>query len=274
MNPARMTSALICVLWGMLCAGQSAQADDVTSVQPLVNAHAHNDYLHLRPLLDALDNGFCSVEADIFLVDGKLLVAHSRVELRPDRTLQSLYLDPLRERVAANGGRVYRDGPIFTLLIDIKASGGEAFAVLNRMLAEYPEVFSHFEEGQFHEQAVTVVVSGDRPQAAIAAAAPRYAAIDGRLSDLQSELPAHLMPLISDNWRSHFRWRGNGPMPMDERDKLQHIIQTAHAKKRRVRFWASPDNPAVWAELRDAGADLINTDDLPGLRKFLTAERQ
>ena len=37
-------------------------------------AHAHNDYLHKRPLLDALAQGFCSVEADIFLVDGALLV--------------------------------------------------------------------------------------------------------------------------------------------------------------------------------------------------------
>jgi len=32
---------------------------------PLIPAHAHNDYLHARPLLDALDHGFCSVEADI-----------------------------------------------------------------------------------------------------------------------------------------------------------------------------------------------------------------
>ena len=31
--------------------------------------HAHNDYLHSRPLLDALDQGFDSVEADVFLVN-------------------------------------------------------------------------------------------------------------------------------------------------------------------------------------------------------------
>src|SRR5436190_1820266 len=40
-------------------------------VRCLPNAHAHNDYLHTRPLLDALDQGFCSVEADIHLVNGK-----------------------------------------------------------------------------------------------------------------------------------------------------------------------------------------------------------
>ncbi|HET6325009.1 MAG TPA: hypothetical protein VFG04_09940, partial [Planctomycetaceae bacterium] len=44
---------------------------------PLIRAHAHNDYEHKRPLFDALDQGLCSVEADIFLVDGQLLVGHT-----------------------------------------------------------------------------------------------------------------------------------------------------------------------------------------------------
>src|SRR5256885_4523438 len=59
----------------------------------LVHAHAHNDYEHPRPLLDALDCGFLSVEADVFLVNGQLLVAHDREKTSPQRTLQSLYLD-------------------------------------------------------------------------------------------------------------------------------------------------------------------------------------
>lgn len=34
-------------------------------------AQAHNDYYHPRPLRDALELGFASVEADVFLVDGE-----------------------------------------------------------------------------------------------------------------------------------------------------------------------------------------------------------
>lgn len=116
-------AVLLCVL------PAPADAGDVT---PLPSAHAHNDYLHDRPLLDALDNGFCSVEADIFLSDGRLLVGHSRRELTAERTLQRLYLDPLRQRVRDNGGRVYRDGPTFTLLIDIKNSGAATWHELNQ----------------------------------------------------------------------------------------------------------------------------------------------
>ena len=73
----------------------------------LLHAHAHNDYRHDRPLLDALAHGFTSVEADVFLVDDKLCVAHDAREIRPERTLRSLYLDPLRERAKKKVGRIY-----------------------------------------------------------------------------------------------------------------------------------------------------------------------
>src|SRR5467141_4729541 len=89
---------------------------------PLIHAHAHNDYEHKRPLFDALDHGFCSVEADIYLEKGRLLVGHTRDDLRPERTLEKLYLDPLRERTRANSGRVYSGGPAIFLLIDMKTS--------------------------------------------------------------------------------------------------------------------------------------------------------
>src|SRR4030095_11776928 len=78
---------------------------------PLLNAHAHNDYEHTRPLLDALDRGFCSIEGDVWLIGGQLLVAHDRGKTKPGRTLQALYLDPLQARVKQNGGRVYPRGP-------------------------------------------------------------------------------------------------------------------------------------------------------------------
>ena len=56
---------------------------------PLVRAHAHNDYVHGRPLLDALDHGFCSIEVDVFEQDGTLLVAHNLRDVRSEKTLQA-----------------------------------------------------------------------------------------------------------------------------------------------------------------------------------------
>ena len=252
--------ALAVYLGGSLC-GQ-----DTTSFR---QAHAHNDYLHEHPLLDALDSGFCSVEADIYLVDGELLVAHTQSELSPDRTLRSLYLDPLRKRIRTHSGKVHADGAAFTLLIDIKSEGNSTYRALHMLLTEYRDIFSYVDAGTEHSGAVTAIVSGNRATDLIAADSIRYVGIDGRLSDLDSESPNHVIPLISDNWTLHFRWRGVGEIPLSERDKLTAIIERAHSKKRRVRFWSTPDNVNVWAVLKEAGVDLINTDDLKGLSDFL-----
>lgn len=262
-----------CLLIAFLTVGSEIRAqtsDAVVPVKsPLLNAHAHNDYEHERPLMDALDLGFTSIEADVFLVEGQLLVAHNFWDVSRERTLEKLYLRPLQELAVANGGRVYKDGPAITLLVDIKKDGAAAYAALDELLAKYDSLISITQEGKHVEKAVTVIISGDRPIQEIERSQPRRAGIDGRLADLDSDKPASLLPLISDNWSNHFKFRGKGEMPLAEREKLHDIVARAHARGRRVRFWATPESPEVWRELKNAGVDLIGTDDLSGLSTFL-----
>jgi len=244
-----------------------------TPVAPLEQAHAHNDYLHKRPLLDALDHGFTSVEADIFLVDGKLLVAHSVREQKPDRTLEVLYLDPLRERINAGGGSVFPGGTPsqkpFHLLIDLKSAGVPTYQALAKVLEKYADILSVVRDGRLEPKAVSVTISGDRPRELMAAERVRYAGYDGRVSDLESDVAVDFMPLVSDSWGSQFKWRGQGPLSDGERAKLVDFVAKAHTRGRKIRFWAAPDRSDAWRELRAAGVDMINTDDLEGLERFL-----
>ncbi|MQA79404.1 MAG: hypothetical protein GEV10_13155 [Streptosporangiales bacterium] len=272
----RCTAATSLLLGVMLAIGGvpgTATAD--TGPAPLRQAHAHNDYEHPRPLHDALDHGFTSVEADIWLVDGRLLVAHDLADVDPSRTLRSLYLDPLDEVAKKNGGSVYPGdrGP-FQLLVDVKSEAEVTYAALDKELKRYPKLVTHWRHGREKTRAVTAVVSGNRAFDLMARQKVRYAGYDGRLSDLASDAPASLMPLVSDNWTTHFAWNGDGPIPADQREKLRTIVDTAHAKGYRLRFWETPDTAgpartAVWTELRDAGVDHLNTDDLAGLQDFL-----
>ena len=264
---------IACIVLCLIAPVAVADLPEAPKTRPLSQAHAHNDYLHERPLLDALDHGFTSVEADVFLVDGQLLVAHERSQLDPHRTLRRLYLDPLKRLAQQHGGRIWPDGPTLTLLVDIKADGEAAYRALDQLLAEYDDIVSSVRDGVSQTKAVTVVVSGDRAWKTIAGEQSRRVGLDGRLSDLDADLPVHLLPLISDNWTNHFRWRGEGPLSDAERAKLRDIVERAHRKGRRVRFWATPDMPAVWRELAAADVDLINTDDLAGLERFLRKER-
>ena len=263
----RAIAFLVC-----FCVAASSSNEGVSladDVQPLLAAHAHNDYYHDRPLIDALSHGFCSVEADIFLVDGQLLVGHDRDELTPERTLQRLYLDPLKRRARQHGGRIYADGPTVTLLVDFKSEGVSTYQALDKALQGYADLLSSYENGRVTQRAVQLIVSGNRPIDVMAGQDKRLAFVDGRLSDLDGTLGPELMPLISDRWTSHFEWRGDDKMSPAERDKLQAIVRKTHEREQRLRFWATPDRPEVWRMLFDAEVDSINTDDLPGLSSFL-----
>ncbi len=240
-------------------------------VRPLLRAHAHNDYEHPRPLLDALDCGFGSIEADIYLIEGRLFVAHDRKDVKPERTLAALYLDPLRARVKQNGGRVYRGGPTIALLVDVKTEAAPTYAALHTVLPRYAEMLTTFRDGVATPGAITVILSGNRARAELTAQPLRYAALDGRIDDLAANPSSALVPWVSDNWQKVFTWKWTGPMPDADRTKLRELIAQAHAQGRRIRFWNTPDTPEAWQLLHGAGVDLINTDHLAALRDFLLA---
>lgn len=249
-----------------LLAGPLAAAEP----KPLQRAHAHNDYEHKRPLLDALDCGFCSVEADIWLVKGQLLVAHTPIDLDTTRTLEKLYLDPLRERAKAGKGSI-QPGATFYLMIDVKTDAKETYAALAKVLEGYSDILSVTRDGKTETKAVTVILSGNRDVKTIAEQKTRYVAIDGRPTDLDGDSSAALVPWISDSWKLRFKWDGTGEMPEDERKKLHELVAKAHKQGRKVRFWATPETEAAWKELLAADVDFINTDKLKELESFLRA---
>jgi hypothetical protein len=253
--------------WALALAGATVFGAELPAVTPLVRAHAHNDYLHPRPLADALAHGFWSVEADVWLTNGALLVAHDFNKTSPERTLQSLYLDPLRAFLKTNAAA--RGAPPLTLLIDVKSEAEATWAALRSVLPGYADMLTRFESNTLHTNAVIVIISGDRAEATMRAETVRWAALDGRLPDLDANPPVALVPLVSDNWTKQFQWRGTGPWPAEERTKLLQLVQRTHDQGRRLRLWAAPDHAAGWKELFEAGVDLLNTDKLPELEKFL-----
>lgn len=264
--------AVVGLLTASVSVASSSQPERVT---PLAQAHAHNDYEHGRPLLDALDEGFTSVEADVWLMGGELLVAHDRGDVVPGATLENLYLQPLAERVRANGGRVHPgwDGSL-QLLIDVKSDAGRTYAALDKLLRRYGGMMTMFSRHGIEEGAVTATISGNRDRDAMERQKVRYAAYDGRLTDLGSDAPASLVPLISDSWTETFSWHGEGAMPRSERRRLHDIVADAHAEGRRVRFWATSDLAApaqrrVWQAALDAGVDYLESDHLSDLRRVL-----
>lgn len=233
---------------------------------PLRRAFAHNDYARRRPLFDALEQGFTTVEADVFLEGDQILVGHGKRDLAPHRTLESLYLGPLAELVG-DRGQVWPDRPL-TLLVDVKSEATATWLALHDTLERHRDMLTqHRHDGRLSGP-VTVVVSGHTDVALMDSHTVRYATRDGRPGDLVDGLTA-CTSAISEKFSKLFGWDGEGDLPDHQRDGLHRLVDEIHRVGRTARFWGT--NPRMWPELLEAGVDQIIADDLPALREFLLA---
>ncbi|MBD2703578.1 histidinol-phosphatase [Spirosoma sp. BT702] len=249
---------------------QNVVPQPLANVVPLPNAHAHNDYEQSRPLWDALDNGFTSIEADVYLLNDTLYVAHERPTIRTSaQTLENLYLKPLAERIRQQNGNVLAgyNGP-FYLMIDAKTQADSTYQALTKLLLRYR---TQLQIGSSSKNSgpVTVVLSGNRPVTTVAKAKDKLITLDGRPADLGKKYSLAVMPIISDAYQNQLSWRGKGEMPATELQKLRQLVERVHQEGKKLRLWASPEDPVVWAKLREAGVDFISTDQQELVRDFL-----
>jgi glycerophosphoryl diester phosphodiesterase len=236
--------------------------------------HTHNDYEHDHPLADALAAGAASVEADVFLIGGEVLVAHEQDEAVPGRTFGALYIEPIASRLEAGWSGDPPRAHLF-LLVDLKQPGP---ALLRAVMDELEPLRPHltaYEDGSVRGGAVTVLLSGAVPRREVAAMRSRVVFLDGRPADLEAGTPADLAPLISERWTGLFDWRGGGDPSQADLDRLGSIVVRAHERGQLVRFWAAPDSPRSWEIQHRIGVDLINTDRPDAFRShFRTMQRR
>ncbi|KAK2005827.1 hypothetical protein LZ32DRAFT_596551 [Colletotrichum eremochloae] len=151
------------------------------------NCHSHNDYWRPYPLFSALAAGCVGVEADVWLSDNgfDLLVGHDRGSLSSERTLQTMYLDPLLTILEQQNQQepitpfeqargVFHTHPDTTLvlLIDVKTNPTDTWPLLINQLEPFRKRqsltrFEHIETspGNITEQGIwpgpiTVVGTG------------------------------------------------------------------------------------------------------------------
>ena len=230
--------------------------------QPLAQAHAHNDYEQPVPFFAAYDAQVGSIEADVFLQNGALYVAHDPEDIRPDRTLEALYLKPLQKKIQQNNGTPYSQPETkLQLLIDLKTDGKATLPVLVKTLEKYPGISKN--------PAVQVVISGNRPAPAAWSQYPDFIYFDGRPAETYTPQQLARIALFSDSFRNYTQWKGEGPIAQKEQDKIEQLVDSVHQMNRKFRFWATPDNERSWQTLMQLGVDYIGTDDVAGLTSFL-----
>ena len=97
----------------------------------------------------------------------------------------------------------------------------------------------------------------------------RFIFLDGTINDLGKEIPAVLMPVISDNFSQYIGWKGQGEIPADKLEKMREYIRRTHAEGKLFRWWGAPDKPLFKKLFIKEGVDLIGADDLNTLSQIL-----
>jgi hypothetical protein len=178
-------------------------------------------------------------------------------------TLQKLYLEPLQELVDRRGS-VHGDGLPLYLWIDIKSPEPALRPLLRAQLSRYPML-----RGE-RPMVIAILTGDERSKAAYLADPARpFACRDS--NELHSGDPPGdaAWPWYSLRWRDFFDWNGEGAMPPAERSALRALVARIHLGGRSLRFWETPDSEELWSELLDADVDMLATDDLPRMRRFL-----
>ena len=211
---------------------------------------AHNDYEKPKPFFRAFELKVDYIESDIFLENGELLVAHEKKQLDPSKTLQSMYLKPLSEKVKEGNGTLYG----VTLMIDLKTDGVPTLNALVKTLESYPDVTS--------ARGLYITISGNYPPPSDWKNYPDFITFDGRPNVQYTQEQLKRVRLISTSFGSVSGWNGKGEIPSNEEQKLKSVIDHVHNLEKPVRFWGSPDFQNAWEKLEAIGVDVINTDNV------------
>lgn len=232
------------------------------SVYTTANAHSHNDYEKPQPFTAAYNQQFGSIEADIFLKDDELYVAHTTGQLAQKRTLDSYYLKPLSDLIKKNNGFAYADKERqLQLMIDIKT---EAVSTLHKLIAQinnYPSLTSC--------PTLKIVISGNRPAPEAFAELPDFIHFDAQFTVDYPEAALKKVEMFSDNFKNYSHWNGKGNIPEKDSMAIGAAIARAHALHKTVRFWNAPDTPEAWNFFMHAGVDYINTDHIAEIASYL-----
>ncbi|GAB3904298.1 PI-PLC domain-containing protein [Mucilaginibacter boryungensis] len=235
-------------------------AAKLCSAQQIIPAtHSHNDYEQTVPFFHAYNAGFNAIEADIFMVNSTLLVAHDYKHLQATRTLKKLYLDPIKEALKKDTSRH------LTLLIDLKQ---DYWYLMPELILELKSV-RKFCVGHKPNGRLLILISGNRPAPSLFNTYPDFIFFDEDLRHTYNAEQLKRVGQISLQYSLYSKWKGVGTIPPAQEQRLKHIIDSVHSIGKTIRFWDAPDNKAGWTQLMKLHADVIGTDNIDGLTAFL-----
>jgi hypothetical protein len=255
-----------------------------------VTCHSHNDYWRKVPLFNALAAGCISVEADIWKSRGPdnapaddLFVGHDVKALRGDRTLNSLYIDPLiyvleyQNKGSASGSTVgvfdTNVNQTLVLLLDFKTGGAETWPLVQQHLQPLRDRgWLTKWNSTSHSRTlapITVVATGNALLESILQLPTQDVFFDAPLDQLDK---TNSYTAENSYFASVSMGKAVGKVPFGglnggQISTVSKQAMVAQEKGLVSRYWDTPSWPLstrnkIWETLVDQGVGLLNVDSL------------
>lgn len=177
------------------------------------------------------------------------MVGHELNEVEQDKTLERLYLYPLKEAIAL---KMVSGKPI-QLMVDVKTDAYKTLDAIVTSIKEYPTIINN--------ENIKIIISGNRPAIEEYVNYPDYIYFDYQsLEPIEDAKTLDKIAMVSLSFKNYSEWNGKGRLTADDYNMVTAVIDKAHKLKKPFRFWATPDSKSAWKAFANMGVDFINTD--------------
>lgn len=222
--------------------------------QPVI-LHSHNDYTRTAPFWEAYSQHCRSIEADVFLHEGELLVGHEVEDLKPENSFLRMYVDPIVRTFRANGGKMWAGSDDrLMLLVELKSATEPTLSEVVKLLEQFPDVFCAAD-------GVQIAITGNAPSKEHFLDYPVWVGFDGDIRETYTWAQLERVALVSNSFRMFAKkWNGKGRMIDSELEAVTAAIEKVHSWGKPIRFWEAPEGTSAYFTFWKLGVDIINTD--------------
>lgn len=245
-------------------------------------AHSHNDYLQKRPLYEAIELGFGSIEIDICLTNKKeLKVAHIPWFLGGKKDIDELYFAPIAKMIEEKDQRFnYSKEFPLQLLIDFKKNADSTYKYLKVVFIKYAKYITQYKNGKvIYQGQLEINITGHQPWKALMSDSITYCLMDGPIwltdssiehrgfSDIDTSR-LKFMGRVANDWQSLMAFKKNFKSEDEFYSSVRANLQQYHDHGLTTRFHGVPNNEKAWKFIYKCGAYWFNVDKLKGFSDF------
>jgi hypothetical protein len=244
--------------------------------------HSHNDYLQKRPLYEAIELGFGSIEIDICLTGKKeLKVAHIPWFLAGKKDIDELYFTPIAKMIEEKDPRFnYSKEFPLNLLIDFKKNADSTYKYLKLVFIKYSKYITQYYKGKvIYKGPLVINITGNQPWNALMKDSVTYCLMDGPIwltdssidhkgfSDIDTSRLKY-MGRVANDWQSLMAFKKHFKSEDEFCSSVKANLQQYHDHGLTTRFHGVPNNEKAWMIIAKCGAHWFNVDKLQRFSGF------